>query len=382
MALSDKEIQQLLEKARLYREIKGEDLPYLEQALDCFNQIIKNVSPHPHYFSERSEVKFRLSGQLNRDDLLDSAVEDINKAIELDPDEGFYYYKRGFYLWCKLDKKNISDSKKNNQPWEIVTADFKSSLSRDPTYPQVWLDLITINIVYHNWDDAISLYGQCKPYISDKDDQLIRSYLGCLALIFAGEPIEEEDVKPLYDQAIRLNRLLSRESRIISFLNKIHEKEYHKEKWDKATEITKLFIDHCENPGDRSEKLKKLGLYEEALIACEKAIEQDSNYISAWFDKGWILGGQLKCYEEALEAIDKVIELRPDHVVAWVNKGWNLGKLKRYEEALKAIDKATELRPDYADAWYNKGWILDELNRHEEAIKAYDKATELKPNDT
>ena len=82
-------------------------------------------------------------------------------------------------------------------------------------------------------------------------------------------------------------------------------------------------------------------------------------------------------YEEALQAIDKALELNPDYSDAWYNKGVALRKLGRYEEALQAIDKALKLKPDDFDAWYNKCVALRKLGRYKEAQIAFKKASEL-----
>jgi tetratricopeptide (TPR) repeat protein len=48
-------------------------------------------------------------------------------------------------------------------------------------------------------------------------------------------------------------------------------------------------------------------------------------------------------YEEALQAIDKALELNPDYFDAWYNKCVALRKLGRYKEAQIAFKKASEL---------------------------------------
>ena len=82
-------------------------------------------------------------------------------------------------------------------------------------------------------------------------------------------------------------------------------------------------------------------------------------------------------YEEALQAIDKALELKPDYSYAWNNKGIALRNLGRHEEALQAYDKALKLKPDYFDAWYNKCVAFRKLGRYKEAQIAFKKASEL-----
>ncbi len=88
---------------------------------------------------------------------------------------------------------------------------------------------------------------------------------------------------------------------------------------------------------------------------------------------------ELGRYEEAVEACDRAIELQPDGALAWKNKGVAFFRLRRYEEALEACDRAIELQPDYASAWKNKGVVLNELGRYEKALEACDRVIELQP---
>ena len=50
-------------------------------------------------------------------------------------------------------------------------------------------------------------------------------------------------------------------------------------------------------------------------------------------------------YEEALEAFDRAIELQPDYALTWWYKGVVLNELGRYEKALEACDRVIELQP-------------------------------------
>jgi hypothetical protein len=81
----------------------------------------------------------------------------------------------------------------------------RASLGRDPNNSDTWLSLIEINLLSCNWDDAISNYGSSQTYIKGKENRLVRSWLGCLALALEGDPIGDEDLRPLHDQTIKIN---------------------------------------------------------------------------------------------------------------------------------------------------------------------------------
>ena len=54
-------------------------------------------------------------------------------------------------------------------------------------------------------------------------------------------------------------------------------------------------------------------------------------------------------FEEALAACDRAIEIDPRHAVAHTNRGNALRDLGRFEEALAAYDRAIEIDPRNAD---------------------------------
>ncbi len=182
-------------------------------------------------------------------------------------------------------------------------------MSKEPLEAHAWLDLIAINIVSCDWDEAIALYGQSEPYTKSKETQLFRSYLGCLALAFAGDPIEEEDVAPLYDQAIQLETLISRELRICAFVGRSNLGNLQQAKREKAVQIMKMLVGHYDDYGTRGDMFYKLELYDEALVAFDKAIEVAPDDVLAWNGKGEVLQ-TLGRVEEAIAVFEKALDIQ------------------------------------------------------------------------
>lgn len=237
--LSDQEIKYLLEKAE-----SCVDLRHFDKAIMYYTQVIENTSPHSHYFCSRACAYAGLACLNNSDKNLEKAIEDINIAIKNDRDDGENYWRKGAFLTYNLSiKGKLSPDKRKNLLEEIIK-NFKTSIEKNPTNPLLWLDIIEINIIFNRWDDAIGKYGECQSYIISKEHKLIRAWLGCIAMIFEGDSIQEEDLKPLHDHSIRLNKSHWYVGNINGFFQEICAAKDYYSRCKRANEIHKIFISH------------------------------------------------------------------------------------------------------------------------------------------
>ena len=406
MPLSDEEIRVLLERARSYTITKDENLPGIKQALEIYNRLTKDAPLNPYYFSEMAEVKFRLSIRIVKTELFDSAIEDIKYAIQLDPNNGSYYARYGNILLYDLAEDADETKTKIQDTIEV----YKSCIHRTPTLSEAWLALIALNIIINDLDNAISCFGQCKLYINSKKDQLVRSYLGCLSFILAGDPLEEDDMKPLFDQSIKLDYVDTREYLIASKIKKCCIKD---DTYSTITHIVKILANHYENAIHKGEIFRSMGMNTHALEAYDDAVIVDENNKYAWRFKGKVLLDSFR-YQEAVDAFAKAITLDPDNssmlnynfgkalykkgryeeaIIAfngsidfvpdtdkfvWI--GCSLLWLKRYNEALNYFNKALNLEPDNIDALYDKGLVLKALGLYKEAIEVFSKVLQEYPS--
>jgi len=418
MPLSNEEIESLKNKAESYLKYSG--LPELEQSLKCYNLIINNTTPHSHYFFIRSMIKHRLALEsifYNYNE----AIEDINRAIELEPDRSLYYRLRGEYLSIRLTELFVTDNEKVLLLKRIID-DYYECRKRNPKDSQVWLNLMETNILMQNYDEAIVLYGSCKPHIKNKEENLIRSWLGCLSLALAGDEIMEEDMIPLRQnvesEKIDIVGLVLRFVKLKTYLNVFYKENVNSKSLKKTNEIQWLFTrnisgsvvtrearynESIELSRVNDEELPCLVLLPDKLKNLEKILSMDSKYdvdlddilgfvfkeyqmdnAETWYKKGVLLH-HLFHSSEAIEAYNKVIAINGNSGLtsaAWFNQGVIFEESKQYEEAIDAYSKAISSETDThlaAIGWYNIGNCKC-IKNHGEALVAYERAIALNQN--
>jgi tetratricopeptide (TPR) repeat protein len=110
--------------------------------------------------------------------------------------------------------------------------------------------------------------------------------------------------------------------------------------------------------------------HEYAIICYDKAIEIDSQYVDAHYNKGIALSAIGK-KEDAILCYNKAIELDPRYVSAYYSKGNALSAIGKKEDAILCYNKAIELDPTYLRAYNNKGNILSTLGRNKDALDCF-----------
>lgn len=234
--LSNQEIKYLLEKAESFIDSNN-----FQQALKCYNQLIENSDLNPHFLKRRAWIH-RMLG------IFDAAISDINKAIELNPDDSTSYWERAACYSHKLSQTENIGKEERKLLLNKILQDYKMAIQKNPLSSEGWLAIIEVEMLLHNWDDAISNYGASKQYIDSKEYQLVRTWLGCLSLVFAGDTIEEEDKKLLYDNSIRLKRNHWCVSEIDRLIIDLEKENFNKAKLEKAREIHQVFLKHFDEP--------------------------------------------------------------------------------------------------------------------------------------
>jgi tetratricopeptide (TPR) repeat protein len=134
-------------------------------------------------------------------------------------------------------------------------------------------------------------------------------------------------------------------------------------------------------PRKGEETVQQQVYYRAALESYDQAIgllsgdSTDTNQLqAAWWQRSEVLR-RLGEYPEALDSIDRSLRLDPNFPEGWYRKGLILRSLKKFGEAVTSYRKALELAPSYAEAHHNLGLVLSEdLKQYPAAIAEFDAA--------
>ncbi|ASQ91154.1 hypothetical protein CHL67_09705 [Prosthecochloris sp. GSB1] len=107
------------------------------------------------------------------------------------------------------------------------------------------------------------------------------------------------------------------------------------------------------------EKLKSED-FDGALEDFNKAIEKDSGFAEAYFNRGLIFGNRGEL-QEALADFDKAIELDSAYTEAYYNRGFIHSYFEEYKKSRRDFDKIIELNPVDAEAYVNRALIRSRL---------------------
>ena len=128
------------------------------------------------------------------------------------------------------------------------------------------------------------------------------------------------------------------------------------------------------------EILQELGLYEDVIVLCGKALEQYPNSQSLRYLRALNAAplNQLDLLERDLTAI---LQKNPEHADALNALGYTLAdQTERYQEALGYIQRALALQPEAAAIIDSMGWVQYRLGNYAEALRYLRQAMESMPD--
>jgi tetratricopeptide (TPR) repeat protein len=287
----------------------------------------------------------------------DKAIEDYSRSIQLNPKSSDAYYWRGnAYRLVRQDDKALSD--------------LTNAIVLNPNYTDAYYwkarthyDLMQDEKAIENYNKAIQLKpdyadaifwrGQAY-YDMQRYDEAISDYAKTLSL-------KPDDAETYYWRANAYFSLKKYQEAIQDFNKSIILKP-----------------DYADAYFYRGKVKYNLILDAEALLDFTKAAEVKPNYADAYYWQGMVNYSQ-KNYEKAIILFTKTIKINPRHSDAFYYRANSKYGLLKDEDAILDFDSSIVIKPS-ADAYYWRGLTKYNLQNYAEAIADIGKSIEMDPS--
>jgi len=287
-----------------------------EAVIDQTTELFSLVTPFSDLYLIRG-TSYRDTGYFAE------AHEDFNSAIELQADNGYNFFHRGYTFLLE------------NYYSEAIY-DFTSAINLIPDmYEAYWNRGIAYNWILENklslkdLNQALELIPQYNPYLF-RDRAVVLNELG------------------LFDDALN----------------------------DYSTAID-MFPDEPIFYAERALVLQTLGKFQASIADMDSAILlRTTANADDYYNRG-VSYAQLMLYEEAVLDFSESIILQPGEVDALNNRAWSYIQLDRFSEAVADCTSAIELDPDYPISYFNRAAALERMKEREAAIADYSVVIEL-----
>jgi tetratricopeptide (TPR) repeat protein len=270
-----------------------------------------------------AEFYFNSANQLARQGDYQKAIQDYNKAIEIDENYALAYCNRGF-------------AKTAIRQCDAAINDCTKALEIDPT-------LI----------DALSNRA-CAKSAQGKYIEAIGDFTKALEI----NPECENDLCNMGLTNYALRQYI-----------------YAVEDFTKVLTINPQSSIALHSRGRAKYELKQCN---QAIEDYTKALEINPGFTTALHDRA-IAKIALEQYEQAINDYSKAIQLNENDALAYDKRGQIKYYLKQYDEAIADLTKAIEINPTYYVAFYVRGLVKYTLRKYAEAINDFTKALAIKP---
>ena len=361
-----------------------------KQALKCYDDIIK--SKEKNIDNKIKEDCLILKSKILIDDeKYDDALQGLNEALRLNPDNSYIYFYKGFINNKKGEHQetinNYLKSIEINNKDKIIyynlglayleISDFEKSLNYlnksfelDNTFYQALIKSGEVLLKSKEYDKSIEIFDKILNNEKEKNNEL--------ALLRKGDALfmknNFKEALELYENVLKLNE--NNEEALIGA--GICERKLFK-------------LDEAINYYDRVLKINNNNenvLYNKAIALSLKGNNQDSNDLltkakSIKESEDILYAYELnnlydKNYSKVNEEFDNYIKENKQitNPGLYNIKAQSLLHEEKYDEAFKYIEQALELNPNYTYAINTKANILDKTGKKDEALLLYQKAAE------
>jgi len=290
----------------------------LTEAIQLLSDSIAVDSTDAHLYVNRARVYFA-------NEQIGQAMIDINKALQLDPNNVDTYLLLADVYYALGDQDNIASTL--NRAAEINTLDARPLVK-----------LAELNLLQQNFNLAIGYVDKALGLSSYNP----RAYF----------------VKGMCYMA-------AKQDTASALKNFQLASEQDADFYDPVEQISRIYV--AQQPPYTLDYLRK-------------AQQQFPDIPTARYELALYLQSHGEP-EEALLHYDTLLMQRPDNYIVLYNKGYvNFVYLEDNQAALDYFNQTLAIKPDYLDAKYNKGRVLEQMGDYAQAMDIYKEVLKTQPN--
>lgn len=295
-----------------------------------------------------------------------AALERFQTAIKINPKLASAWKHRGDALF-QLER------------YRAAIFAYEKALQTDSDNPQIWQGRGEALYRLERFEAAITAYDKAlqldpqNPIVLNRKGRAqykLELYADALATQEEALRIKPNFVNAMKDRGVALLGMGRHEDALVALNNAQTFDPLNPELWQTKA----LVLQYMNQPQEA------MRLYQEAVEAYDKTVQEEPNNITAFLDKANVLT-KLQQPQQALSAYEQALKINPDSHLAWLGKGNTLFSLRQYPDALTSFDRALKLQPKSYLTWHNRASLLrDGIKDLPEAIASYDRSLEINPN--
>ena len=310
-----------------------------DEAIKLFSRYIESESNDASAYRERGMCYHAVQQD-------EKALADLNKAIELDPDD-----ESSRSLWKKINVIVNGSHEVEAEPHEEVNPPIEVIKAPRPKDKN---DIDSETIV-----KPTPRPGHIK--------KMIIAFVAGALVLFIGFVV--------WGAKASENKKLAQEHNAVG-LSYFNGKQYDKalSEYEQAIKLNPKLAEAYNNRGD---VYYGQGKYDNALSDYTEAIKLNHKYTEAYYNRG-LAYYEKKEYDKALEDFDQAIKLNPDYAMAYYKRG-NIFFYNKDEtdKGITDFDRVIELNPDYYQAYYDRGVAFLSKDEYDKSFADFSKAIEL-----
>lgn len=327
----NKEAKKILinqEEKKHKKETKQNDLEIIEKQIIENPESSNGYAKRSYYYAERGE--------------LDKALEDINRALIINPNVAYLNYTKAELLF------NKAGATLNALLYDQSEIYINNTIKQDSVYVDAYILKARINIIRKNAENALDDINNAlriSPTLSEPYSLrgFIYQRLGNNILAQTSYQTALEMDANNYDANSGLGYIYYLDTNANGLIY-----------FDAAAMLDTNAIAPIRNKGLL---LKNLNRIEEAKLEFKKILEKDSTFAEAYYNLGVC---EIDSYRDSLDMKTKdsivnnainyfklAVDLNPNYVKALYNLGYSYEFKKNKKEALKYYKRAVNLAPDF-----------------------------------